>query len=164
MEQILNEIQMALSARLYFVALAMTLTLPDICSGLESPDGETSGPRYKAWYTTNLSAQFPWLTDVDCYSLRCGVVHQGRFGNPRMQYGRVIFTLPDGRGNTFTNCILNDAYTTDAVGFCRAMVDAVRRWFAAAQTNPIVQGNLPRLVQIRPQGMAPYIVGAPIIA
>jgi hypothetical protein len=55
MEVILREIERALVLQLYYLAVAMCLTLPDICAALEADDGETSGARYKAWYNTNLA-------------------------------------------------------------------------------------------------------------
>lgn len=165
-EQLLKEIENALRAHLYYVALLFSVTLPGICAALEDPSGSTVGKdssEYKRWYTAHFAHKYSNLTDVDCYSLRCGVVHQGRFGHPKMQYGRVIFMLPDPRGNVFSDCILNDAYFTDVRKFCTDMVHSVRDWFTIAQNSPIVQRNLTNLVQLRPTGMKPYISGAPII-
>jgi hypothetical protein len=80
-----------------------------------------------------------------------------------MQYGRVIFTLPDSNGNVFSNCILNEVYFTDLSKFCTDMINSVHDWFAVAQRNPTIQRNLTNLVQLRPVGMKPYISGAAII-
>jgi hypothetical protein len=163
METVLQEIERALQARVYYLALVVALTLPDICAALESPDGQTDRDRYKVWYNANLGGRYGALTDADCYSLRCGVVHQGRFGHPKMGYGRVVFSLP-GTGIFLHNNIVNDALKLDVGQFCRDMVQAARRWFASKQNDPTVQANLPNLVQLRPQGLAPYIVGMPLIA
>jgi hypothetical protein len=164
METILQEIDRALNTGLYYLAIAMALTVPDICAALESPNGETSGPKYKAWYNANLANQYPNITDADCWSLRCGVLHQGRCGHPQMQYGRILFTLPNSQNNVFHNNIINDALNLDAVLFCRDVVASARHWFKGKQNDPIVQSNLPNLVQLRPQGLPPYMVGMPLIA
>ncbi|MDP2694408.1 MAG: hypothetical protein Q8O58_06035 [Gallionella sp.] len=164
MEIILNEIDRALDAGLYYLAIAMALTIPDICAALESQNGETSGPKYKAWYTANLGAQYPNVTDADCWSLRCGVLHQGRCGHQNMQYGRILFTIPNAQNNVFHNNIINDALNLDAVRFCHDVVACARLWYARKQNDPVVQSNLPNLVQLRPQGLAPYMVGMPLIA
>lgn len=164
MEIILREIDRALDAKLYYLAIAMTLTVPDICAALESPDGETSGPKYKAWYNVNLAIKYPNITDADCWSLRCGVLHQGRCGHAKMQYGRILFTLPNRQNNVFHNNIINDALNLDALLFCRDVISCARLWFDGKQNDPIVQNNLPNLVQLRPQGLAPYMVGMPLIA
>lgn len=161
MEPILQEIEAALAAKLYYVALGATLTLPDVCAALEAPDGQTSGKRYRAWYEANLQPAFPWLTGDDCYSLRCGVLHQGRFGGHKMQYARVIFNVsPAAR---FNNCVINDAFFNDAEGFCRRVIEAVRAWYRANESSPTIKANLPRLVRLHPGGLAPYLEGLPVI-
>jgi hypothetical protein len=166
MEQVLNEVDLALEHKLYYLAIVLALTLPDICSALEAADGRTTAERYKSWYDSYLASKFPNMSGEDCYSLRCGVVHQGRMGVVRKgaQFGRVLFSTPDGRGNVFHNCMLNDALQFDTMRFCREIIEAVRDWFSLAQSNPTVQLNLPNLVQYRPHGLTPYMVGIPIIA
>jgi hypothetical protein len=164
METILQEIDRALEAGLHYLAIAMALTVPDICAALESLNGETTGPKYKAWYNANLAGRYPNITDADCWSLRCGVLHQGRFGHPNMQYGRILFTVPNSQNNVFHNNIINDALNLDAVLFCRDVVACARHWFDEKCNDLVVQSNLPNLVQLRPQGLAPYMVGMPLIA
>jgi hypothetical protein len=163
MEMILQEIELALHARLYYLALVVALTIPDVCAALESVDGQTNRDRYKAWYNAHLGGRYGAVTDADCYSLRCGVAHQGRFGHPRMEYGRVIFAIP-GRGIFLHNSIANDALHLDADRFCREMIAAARQWFAGKQNDPAVQANLPNVVQLRPNGFSPYVAGTPVIA
>jgi hypothetical protein len=163
MEAITKEIQKAMDAGLYYLATMAALSLPDVCAALESPDGETSGAKYKAWYDTWMASLYPEVTNLDLYSLRCGVVHQGRLGHSKMQYGRVLFTVPNRQGNVFHRNVINDALNLDAVTFCNDMVQCVARWYAAKKTDPNVLANLPRLVQLRPQGLAPYMVGMPLI-
>jgi hypothetical protein len=164
MDRILGEIEHALKVHLYYLAIAMTLTLPDICAALEAVNGASNDARYKAWYTANLEPLYPWLTADDCWKLRCGVIHQGRFGHPNMQYGRVIFLLPGQNVGMFINNKINDAYFTDLQKFCLDATQRARAWFAAKQVDPIVQSNLENLMQIRPNGLPPYIVGAGVIA
>lgn len=163
MESILEEIDKALDAGLYYLAIAMALTIPDICAALESPSGKTSGPKYKAWYNANLAGIYPNITDEDCYSLRCGVLHQGRLGHSNMQYGRILFTLPNSQNNYFHNNILNDALNLDAMQFCNDVISCTRLWYDRKKDDPVIKNNLPNLVQLRPQGLAPYMVGVPLI-
>lgn len=164
MNVLTEEIDRALSAELYYLALVLTLSLPDVCAALESADGQTNALKYKAWCDTWVSPAYPQMTSVDLYSMRCGVVHQGRLGHPKMQYARVLFTLPNAHNNVFHQNIINDALNLDAVIFCRDMAGAVARWYAAKQNDPNVTANLPRLVQFHEHGLAPYMVGMPLIA
>ena len=163
MDIILKDIEKAISAKCYYVAVHMALALPDICAALEAPNGETSGKKYRAWYNANLSAIYPLLTATDCYSLRCGVIHQGRFGHPNMQYSRVIFAIPDPNVPTLHNNILDDALNLDAVTFCSDVIASTRAWYASKQSDLNVQNNLPNLVQYRPNGFLPYMAGVPTI-
>ncbi len=164
MNTILVEIDHALNAGLYYLAVMMAVALPDICAALESRNGETTKSRYKDWYDANLLTKYPNFTADDCYSLRCGVIHQGRLGHSGMQYSRVLFTIPNAQQNVFHNNIIYDALNLDAVIFCRDVMDSVREWFVEGQNNPQVQANLAHLVQLRPQGLSPYMVGMPLIA
>jgi len=149
MEAITKEVENAIAAGLYYLAIVTALSLPDVCSALESHDGETNRAMYNVWYDNWMAARYPEITSLDLYSLRCGVLHQGRLGHSRMQYGRVLFTL--------------HALNLDAVRFCRDMIECVSTWYAAKQNDPNVQANLSRLVQFRANGMAHYMVGVPLI-
>jgi hypothetical protein len=164
MEMILREVEQALSARLYYLAITMTFALPDICAALESADGATNPDRYRAWYDANLAVQYPVITAQDCYCWRCGVLHQGRFGHPGSQYSRIVFTMPNAKRVSIHGVILSDALNLDADQFCRDVVAAVRAWFAAKGNDSNVRANYPRLVQFRPDGLLPYIKGLPVIA
>ena len=159
METILAEIQYALLAKFYYMAVAVSLTLPDICAALESQSGKTSGPQYKKWYRDNLAQTFHQMTDDDCYSLRCGVLHQGRFGHAKSQYDRIIFTMPHPVVTLAEGTVMRDigglsenVLRYDADWSCKEMVSAARRWFSDMQTDPNVQVNLPRLVRFRQNG------------
>ena len=166
METIFQEVERAIQARLYYLAMVMALTIPEVCAALESPTGDTSGrsaQAYKDWYNANLAARMPMLTDIDCYSLRCGIVHQGKFGHPKMQYDRAVFVLPHPAHNTFIGCNFGGAYTHSFIEFCTTIVAAGRQWFAAHCNDPNVRANLPRLVQYHPEGIPPHIVGVPVI-
>jgi hypothetical protein len=187
METILKEIENAVNAQLYYLAVVSSLALPDICSALEHADGRAKQERYKDWYTAWLQASFPELTPEDMYCLRCGVVHQGTVvGKSGTQYSRIVFHVPNpramhinanvsqpsplamfdspgaeafaGRGAVFP------LLTLDARDFCRDIVSAVRRWCAAKQNDPIVKANLPLVVELRPNGFPPHIEGVPVIA
>lgn len=110
-----------------------------------------------------MASKFPNLTGEDFYSLRCGVIHQGRMGHPKMQYSRVLFTIPNANRNIFHNNILNDALNLDVCIFCNDII-SVRNWFNANQNDPNVIKNFELTVQPRPLGLAPYMVGMPLIA
>lgn len=85
-------------------------------------------------------------------------------GHRGMHYSRVLFTLPDAANNVLHDNVIDDALNLDAVTFCQDMVQAVLRWYDASKNDPNVVSNLPRLFQYHENGLAPYIVGVPLIA
>lgn len=161
---LLNEINKAAASGLPFLAVAMTVALPDICASLESEDGRTKSERYKAWCDSNLpKEQFSFVTSDDLWSMRCGVLHNGRFGDLKNSVARVIFALPNS-GASFVNCQMNDAYVYSVVDFCKNVTNAVYHWFEANRGNATVEANIPRLMQYRAGGLAPYILGPTVLA
>jgi hypothetical protein len=160
---LLDQINKAAKGDFPFLAIAMTVALPDICVSLASSDGRSGDrPRYKDWCEANLGAKFGYVTADDLYSMRCGVLHTGRFGDLKHRVARVIFALPKGGG--IVNSTVNDAYIYDVVSFCENFTRAVAVWFEKHKNDATVQANLPRLMQYYPQGLAPYVVGFPVIA
>jgi len=103
LEPLLDEVNVALSNGLYYLAVMLSLSLPDICAALERPDGRTNSEYYKKWYDKHLADKFDHLSADDCYSLRCGVLHQGKIGVQRKGavYDRVLILIRDNRGNIF---------------------------------------------------------------
>ena len=178
-DPMLNDIQRALKANFYFLALATALALPDICACLESAKGHNinrSAEAYKKWFDANLSHEFNELTADDCYRLRCGILHQGNFNNPNSRYDHVVFVPPNrslryGKDIVVTiapgvafGSLQGRILHIEVVWFCELLIRAVCRWLAAKATDATVQANLPNLVRLRPEGFPPYIVGIPLIA
>lgn len=163
-ETILGNIRDCLDGQMFYAALVVSLTIPEVCASLEAQGGRGNNERYKKWYTEYLSLSYPNLTADDCYSLRCSVLHQGKLGRPGMQYSRVLFTIPNSRNIVLHNNIINDALNLDVVHFCNDVIAAARNWLAAKHDDVCVIENLPNLVRYRPQGLSPYIVGLPLIA
>jgi hypothetical protein len=161
---LLNEINTSASSGLPLIALGMTFALPDICVSLSSEDGRTDGVRYKKWCDDNLDPEkFSFVTSEDLYSMRCGILHNGRFGDLKHNVGRVIF-VPPPHAKSFANNKAEDAYLYGVVDFCRNFTDAVFDWFEASRDNHIIKMNLPRLMQYREEGLSPYISGVTVLA
>jgi hypothetical protein len=77
LDMALIDIRRALDAQMYYLALIGTLSLIDICSALETPDGKTDKHRFMAWYDKHLGPHYSWLSGQDCYGIRSGMLHQG---------------------------------------------------------------------------------------
>lgn len=94
----IKDIKLALNNKSYLSALALSLTLPDICGEIEYPHFKNKkgkriiGKQYAAWfddwvnhyYADNTGwiedgskAKNPYFTGEMCYSLRCSFLHDG---------------------------------------------------------------------------------------
>lgn len=86
-DKYVNDIRNSLSHKCYFSALALALTLPDICGRVEYPDTSVA-EGYISWYDKYLGNYFaqgkddlggnnPWLSGEVIYNLRNTFLHQG---------------------------------------------------------------------------------------
>lgn len=91
-----NDIKCSLKNKSYFSALALALTLPDICGMAEFPDKSVT-ERYIEWYDKylgvymaqgkdDLGGNNPWLSGEVIYNLRNTYFHQG---NPGIESNKV---------------------------------------------------------------------------
>ena len=72
MEKRIQEARKCLDNGLYEAALALALTLPDICGQVEYPAIKKVGERYTKWID-----DFKHLESQDIYKLRCAFLHSG---------------------------------------------------------------------------------------
>lgn len=91
--RIIREIESALKNDEFLAALALALTLPDICGKAEFPNEKSVGVRYIKWFDDNVgnyekppqsndgkTTEFddmPYMSGEIVYSLRCCFLHQG---------------------------------------------------------------------------------------
>lgn len=162
MERLISEIRAAVQGGAWILALQGSMACIDICAALASQDGRTSRTHFKQWFQQHLAQRYPNLSDSDVYQLRCGLLHQGRAAGS--QYSALIFTLPLASGNYFHNNVINDALNLDLGTFCNDVLDVAENWWQNAQGTEPVKTNAEALLQIRPQGLAPYMVGMPVLA
>jgi len=169
MRDLFQQIDRAAAANLYYVALLAALSLPDICGAMESDDGEATRPKYIAWFDRWVAPSYtvggaPSLTGEVCYYYRCSALHQGRAAHPRMGYSRVLFVEPGATTNVFHNNILNDALNIDLRLFVRDLLAGALAWLQQVECSANYQRNYALFMQRYPNGLAPYIVGIPVIA
>lgn len=159
----LAEIEKALDAKLYIMALSSTLALPDICACLESANPAATGnvkQRYIDWYKNN-AEKYCYLSADLCYKYRCSMIHSNR-GKIDDACEKIAFFLPpvqcvmnacelqitcrDSQGNDVTD----RAITIDYETFVYGMIKAVKEWRMSVLQNPNYIANSKDLLQIRP--------------
>lgn len=184
MEEIVNQILSAISCKLYYSALFMTVTIPDICSALQSEDNVTNGKRYKEWidkYLTpideNKYGESGQLKSEHLYNIRCSLLHQEQTNdedtnkNRKGDYKRMLFIEPGhkplGLNIPFHCCIVgfntpDKSLLIDIVKFCNDIIKATKQWLKDVENNKFYKINCDRLIKRHPNGVAP-IFGISVI-
>lgn len=164
MKDLLDQIERALDANLYLLALLGSLVIPDICGALGSEDGRALREKYIEWFKKYAANICPFLSGEDCYYLRCSLLHQGSSQHERSGYSRVLFVEPTATTNVFHCNVLNDALNIDVRIFCLGMVAAAHRWLGEVEGTELFKRNMRKFMQRYPNGLATYIVGVPVIS
>lgn len=167
---ILGDMQEALGVGLYYPALQVALTLPEICSALLLPANESvRGKHYKDFIAKYCVEDEIGANAEVCYQLRCGVTHRGNAaGGNNLPYNMVVFLLPGSpvKANGAIGLGLRggfDAKMFDVDAFIKAMTSGVVRWFETNGDNPLVRKNLKGLLHLHPDGLEPVISGYPAL-
>jgi hypothetical protein len=94
------------------------------------------------------------------------MLHQGRAIHAGLGYDRVLFLEPRfaaARGWTFHNNVLNGALNLDLATFCKDVTDGARDWLRTVQGSTNYLKNFDRSFRRFPNGLPPFIVGAPVV-
>jgi hypothetical protein len=54
----LDQVRRVATTDLYFVTLGAALAIPDICAGMETADGRTTGALYAAWFDQHVASKY----------------------------------------------------------------------------------------------------------
>ncbi len=164
MQDWLDQIERAQANELYLLALGAALTIPDVCGALMAESGWATKKRYIAWYEANVLPRVAGAPPVlDVYAFRCSLLHQGQGALVAAPSTRVLFIEPGATSNVFLNCELHGARLIDQPSFVAGLLTAARSWLADPDLPAVVRSNLAKLVARHPSGIAPYIIGVPVI-
>jgi hypothetical protein len=185
LEAILYEIEVALELKLYYLAIAVSLSVPDICACLEfDPDKPSWADikTYSAWWDTNIGAKFQNIEGKDAYYIRGGTLHRGNFEHKKSRFNRIMFIGPESAFKIHDQVVSIDEGASfggksaselrlagkvlafDVQKFCEIIMNSARQWATAKSNDPFVRRNMPNLVRYRPDGLPPFSVGVPTIA
>lgn len=169
LENVLIDMKRSIEARLYYPALLVALTIPEICAALSLDRSLfVKQKHYVEFVDKYTTPPELGLSGLDCYRLRGGVVHRASFaGHPYFGATHVVFTVPESGARLHAFSMVSGRKTAamfDVVLFCRAMDAAARRWYQDHEKDPNVQRNLKNLIRYCPNGLSPFVVGAPVVA
>ena len=176
MNHLLESIEQSINNKNWYSAIAISLTLPDICSKIT--DGKkTSGKKYASWfdnfvgqnYKTNYSKQQlemvrkhsteedyqnllkgTKLSGNDCYALRCAYLHEGT-GEIIEQRAREIldeikFSEPNN-GMNLHGTIINNKLVLHIDEFCQHITSGVEKWLEGL--DPIQTERLQSFLRVK---------------
>jgi len=152
MKQFANAIRVAVSQQNWHGALALALTIPDVCGRLENPT-LGSEKRYKAWWDRYAAPKFHnMLGGSDAYALRCAYLHEGTDDilNQRAAQALSAFIFIEPRKGSTIHCNqINSKLQLQVDIFCTDICDGVDSWVQDVQDNAEVQRRMNALIAIR---------------
>lgn len=156
MENTIKSIRKSLEDGNFLAALALALTIPDVCGHVEYPKAG-NGNRYRDWFENFFDNAFngpvtmsnphnlpvpPRFNASDCYELRCAVLHSG---NTDMKLTRVNFDrfmlyrkidvqsgvqFEEGKPQTEQKYIY-----LDVTRFCTLMCDVAQKYYNSRKAD-----------------------------
>ena len=163
LKDLLAQIETAVDANLYLIALFASLAIPDICGAIDSEDGTASKSKYINWFNKYVADKCSFLSGEDCYYFRCSFLHQGSTQHPNSSYSRILFVDPTATTNVLHCNVFNDALNIDFRIFCKDMVEAARQWLTNVESTERYTQNIEKFVQRYPTGLH-IISGLPVIS
>ena len=166
MDELLTQIESSLNNDEFYLALFVSLAMPDICGALGSKNGQANGNRYKAWFDKYVSNKYRGNLDgSNCYAFRCSALHQGRAKHKNLGYSRILFADPTtSSGILMHNNVLNDALNSDVRNFCQDIVEGVRAWLKDIKSDANFNTHYPHFLQRHKGGLSPYIGGIDVFS
>lgn len=171
---VLADVDRCIEAKLYYPALVVALTVPDICSALALEKSVfVKEVHYAAFVDKYTTPSTLGLDGAGCFRLRGGVVHRANAaGHPYFKASHVIFTIPEtgssmhafSIGGQSSDGTEKTAAMLDLVRFCRTMVAAAYRWYEDHHNDPKVAKNMDNLIRYLPNGLDPFFGRKPVVA
>ena len=142
------EIEKALEQELYNCALALTLTLPDVCGKVEFPE-LNNGERYKKWFSlyaaplftkeaielpTERKIEYTWLASEECWALRCAFLHAGNYDLGCVSLTNVHIHAHKRDGENYSHMVRDSRYADwDVIELCKKLCLAAREYYYSVE-------------------------------
>lgn len=141
-----KEIRAALDSGLYNCALALSLTLPDVCAIVKYPDAKKHRAQsYKKWFCeyvqplfTSIAESLPdyvykeytWFTDEECWALRCAVLHAGNYSLEKVDLTKVRLHAHMRDGISYSHFFQSgQSVDWDVVQICETICQAAEHYY-----------------------------------
>jgi len=173
---LLQQIRAGLDANLYYLSLYVALTIPDICGALDSDNGYATAEKYKDWHRRYVAPKYEldpawrrmlgrdyYLSPEDCYIFRNSLLHQGTTLHPGAGWERIFFVEPSVLTITSHLNVVDNALNIDLRTFCDDVITGAEQWLDEVESTERYLRNYDGFLRRHADGLAPFIVGVPII-
>lgn len=179
MEPILEQIRATFDCGIWYPVISSVLMLPDACGAVEFwGKNKRTSDRYIEWYDKWVMPNFKSTNikfDGDVvYIVRNAMIHESTgFTRGKHGFDRILFTPPNKTGGVIEFCLSENnggiketAFQISILGMMTAVEAGVRNWLDDVRSDPDPRrvSALAKLVQYRPDGHAPHIVGIPVVS
>ena len=131
----IKEIGKALDVGFYQSALALALTIPDICGKVAYPN-DAVGKRYENWFDNYVNGldDIPEFDGRACYLLRCSYLHSGELYISKRQITKFKLHVDIAMGNhNIHNSIMRDGNNVeldiDVCDLCNTICQAALKFY-----------------------------------
>lgn len=156
MNRFLEAIEQNIETKNWYSAVALALTIPDICGWLEDPQ-KRSKQRYMEWFDKYLlpkykndffGPDFAFLTGGDCYALRCAFLHEGADEISRQSAREVLSRITFSTTGSH-RIRVDDILLLNVPSFCKEVCDAAKSWLTDMGTRQEIQDRMKELISIK---------------
>lgn len=171
MRTLISQTRKALEAELYYVALMSALAIPDMAGALGAEDRKATGARYENWYEQwvrprlmeSRNRENPF-SGKSCYIFRCSMLHQGSSQRGDSRYSNIMFIEPGCSNYEIHYCLVRGkALLIQLDQFVEEVLRGCELWLESVEGTELFEKNYSRFARRHPQGLAPYVVGVPVI-
>jgi hypothetical protein len=158
MQEFIDAVRKSVAAEHWHAALALALTLPDICGALDDPTAR-SQVRFRKWweewaqpsFTSNIGADsvsHVFLGSGDAYAFRCAYLHAGSdsIDGERASDRLKSFMLTYGAPIHLNQ--MNDRLQIDVGRFTSTIADSVEKWLRAREGDRGFRSRIEGLVSL----------------
>jgi hypothetical protein len=142
----------------------MALPLPDIAGSAEFSG--THERVYVLWAEKYCKFEASYARSL--YRIRCDLLHSLGAKPKGAQRQRFIFTFPEYHGPLRVHSITmksgnEEAVVLDSILLSEHICNAAKAWYSEVQSDLDKQFKIKQMLRIYPNGIAPFIVGQPIV-
>lgn len=143
--ELLDQIQICLQQKLYFVAIMACLAIPDIGGAIDSIDGIAKGGRFIKWFDKYVKPRYAGklkMTGKECYFLRNSMLHQGITEHDSTKVKVAFTNYPQANSDVPLFHHTDLGLLVEPQTFCNNVVYAAYDWLEAVHDTELFKKNM----------------------